>query len=178
MAKQKTEKAQELRSEFNGGMLGYLGISLLTFLHIVCTLTIGTAWATCRFWRWQAKHTKLNGKQVVFTGKGGELFSSLVIWFLLSVITLGIFALWIPLKVEKWRVAHTRLKECRAIATEPETAEEIKPQPSPYYTDPSVLPQFVYVGKKAKKKEKSLDPNDPYESAGAREDTKEKSRKK
>ena len=171
------EKQHPLRSEFNGGMLGYLGISILTFLHIVCTLTIGTAWAICRFWRWQAKHTKLNGKQVVFTGKGGELFSSLVIWFLLGVITVGIFWLWMPVKLEKWRVEHTHLKERRAVATEPETAEEIKPEPSPFYTDPSVLPQFVYV-RKAEKKEKSLDPNDPYESAGAREDTKEKTRKK
>ncbi|MBQ3220714.1 MAG: hypothetical protein IJB34_01980 [Clostridia bacterium] len=178
MANQQTEKAQALRSEFNGGMLGYLGISLLTFIHILFTLTIGTAWAMCRFWRWQAKHTKLNGKQVVFTGKGGELFSSLVIWFLLGVITVGIFWLWVPVKMEKWRVEHTRLKEHRAVAAEPDTAEEIKPEPTPFYTDPSVLPPCVYVRRKVEKKEKPLDPNDPYESTGAREATKEKARKK
>ena len=177
MAKNMKEKSEILRSEFDGGMLAYLGMSLLTFLHILFTLTIGTAWALCRFWRWKAKHTKLNGKQTVFTGKGGDLFSSFVIWFLLTVITVGIYGLWIPVKIEKWKTEHTRLKERRAVATELDTAEEIKPQASPFYTDPSVLPQYVYV-RKAEKKEKSLDPNDPYESAGARENTKEKARKK
>ena len=88
-------KANPGTSEFNGGLLGYIGITLLQIVIIVFTLTLGTAWAVCKYHRWYAKHTKINGKQLVFDGKGIQLFGKYIAWGFLTFITLGIYGLWL-----------------------------------------------------------------------------------
>ena len=96
-----------MESKFTGGVLGLIGISLLECLIIFVTLGIATPWATCVSERWKAEHTIIDGKQLVFDGKGKELFGKWILWLLLSVVTLGIYALWATIKLHAWLVAHT-----------------------------------------------------------------------
>ena len=127
-------------SEFNGGLLGYIGINLLTSFIVLITATLGTAWAVCMYHRWVAKHTKINGKQVVFDGKGIQLFGKYIAWFFLGIITLTIYWWWLPIKMQKWLMKHTYLEET-AVAnaqypTYPMAAQypqQYAQQPAPYY---------------------------------------------
>ena len=61
--------------------------------------------------RWLAKHTIIDGKQLVFDGKGIQLFGQYIKWFLLSIVTFGIYTLWLGIKMKKWVVKHTHFIE-------------------------------------------------------------------
>ena len=98
-----------MESKFTGGLLGLIGISILQGLLIGLTLGIATPWAICLKESWVAKHTTIDGRQVVFDGTGGQLFGNFIKWFLLSIITLGIYSLWLGIKMKKWVVKHTHL---------------------------------------------------------------------
>ena len=138
--KSQVVKANPGTSQFNGGLLGYIGINLLVFVIVVFTLTIGTAWAVCVQKRWVAKHTKINGKQVVFDGKGIQLFGKFIAWFFLTVITVGIFSLWLPIKMAKWTMKHTYVEENTANAATPSF-----PQggfPAPVFPAPEQMQQY------------------------------------
>lgn len=112
-----------MNSKFNGGLLGYIGTGLLMFVIIVFSLGLATPWAICIGARWYARHSTIDGRQVVFDGKGWQLFGNFVKWLLLSVITLFIFSLWIPIKMAKWVVKHIHL--------EPEEEPIVAPTPAP-----------------------------------------------
>ena len=94
-------------SKFDGGLLGLIGINILQVLLIMITLSIGTPWAICMKERWIAKHTYIDGKQLVFDGTGGQLFGNYIKWFLLTLITLGIYSFWLEIKMKQWLVKHT-----------------------------------------------------------------------
>ncbi len=96
------------KSYFDGGTLQLIGWRLLGFLLTLITLGIGSAWAQCMIYRWQAKHTVIDGRRLVFTGKGLQLFGKWLLWGLLTLITLGIFAIFIPVKQQKWYTSHLR----------------------------------------------------------------------
>ena len=98
-----------MESKFNGGLLGLIGIGILQGIITILTLGIGAPWAVCMKERWYAKHTKIDGKQVVFDGTGMQLFGNYIKWFLLTIITLGIYGLWLSLKMKAWVVSHTHL---------------------------------------------------------------------
>ena len=98
-----------MESKFTGGLLGLIGISILQGLLIGLTLGIATPWAICLKESWIAKHTTIDGRQVVFDGTGGQLFGNFIKWFLLSIITLGIYSLWLGINMKKWVVKHTHL---------------------------------------------------------------------
>lgn len=96
-------------SNFTGGLLGLIGINILQCLLIVFTLGIGTPWAICMKERWIAKHTFIDGRQLVFDGTGGQLFGNYIKWFLLTLITLGIYGFWLEIKMKQWLVKHTHV---------------------------------------------------------------------
>ena len=98
-----------MESKFNGGLLGLIGISILQALISIFTLGIAVPWAICLKERWYAKHTTYDGKQVVFDGKGIQLFGSYIKWFLLCIVTIGIYSFWLPIKMKAWTVSHTHL---------------------------------------------------------------------
>lgn len=98
-----------MESKFSGGLLGLIGISILQSLIITFTLGIATPWAICLKQRWLAKHTVIDGRQVIFDGTGGQLFGNYIKWFLLSIITLGIYSLWVTIKMQQWITKHTHL---------------------------------------------------------------------
>lgn len=96
-------------SRFTGGLLGLLGISILQGLLTFITLGLAAPWAVCMKERWVARHTVIDGHQLVFDGTGGQLFGNYIKWFLLTIITFGIYGLWLGIKMKQWVVKHTHL---------------------------------------------------------------------
>jgi uncharacterized membrane protein YjgN (DUF898 family) len=99
----------ENRSQFNGKLLGYLGICLLYFF--LCLITIGFAmpWFICRLQRWKIQYTIIDGKRLIFDGKGSKLFWRYVWWTFLTVITLGCYSWWRGIKIQDWLTERTHL---------------------------------------------------------------------
>ncbi len=81
------------------------------FIHLMIlgtfTLGIYIPWALCRLWRLKASHTKIRGKDVSFTGRGGDLFILTLIQGLLTLVTIGIYAPWAVSKILKWKMDNT-----------------------------------------------------------------------
>ena len=98
-------------SKFTGGLLGLIGISILQFVIIAFTLGFGAPWAVCMRESWVAKHTIIDGKQLVFDGTGAQLFGNYIKWLLLSFVTFGIYGLWLSIKMKQWIVKHTHTVE-------------------------------------------------------------------
>ena len=96
-------------SDFTGGLLGLIGINTLQYLLILCTLGLGLPWAVCLKERWIAKHTIIDGRQLVFDGKGIQLFGTYIKWWFFCIITLGIYGLWLNIKMKQWVTKHTHL---------------------------------------------------------------------
>ena len=99
--------AQNNQSVFTGGLLGLIGINIWTTLLSVVTLGLCAPWAVCCKQRWIAKHTYIDGRQLVFDGTGGQLFGNYIKWFLLTLITLGIYGFWLDIKMKQWLAKHT-----------------------------------------------------------------------
>ena len=96
-------------SKFDGGLLGLIGIGLLSVFLIIITLGIGLPWAICIRQRWYASHTIIDGNRLYFDGTGGQLFGNYIKWLLLSIITLGIYNFWLTIKMQQWIVKHTHV---------------------------------------------------------------------
>ena len=96
-----------MKSSFTGGLLGLIGINILTFFLILFTLGLGTPFATCIKERWIAKHTIIDGEQLCFDGNGFQLFGNYIKWLLLTLITFGIYSFWLSIKMKQWVVSHT-----------------------------------------------------------------------
>ena len=94
-------------SRFTGGLLGLIGINLLQALLIAITLGLATPWAICMKERWLARHTVIDGQQLIFDGTGSQLFGNYIKWFLLTIITLGIYGFWLDIKLKQWIIKHT-----------------------------------------------------------------------
>ena len=94
-------------SQFTGGLLGLIGINLLQVILITITLGLGTPWAICMKERWIARHTIIDGRQLMFDGTGSQLFGNFIKWFLLTILTLGIYGFWLDIKMKQWITKHT-----------------------------------------------------------------------
>ena len=79
-------------SKFTGGLLGLIGVGIISAIISVFTLGIGVPWAICYKEKWYTEHTIVDGKRLVFDGNGAQLFGNYIKWFLLSIITCGIYA--------------------------------------------------------------------------------------
>ena len=95
------------RFRFDGGAATYFGTGLLAFLITVLTLGICYPFALVLRERWRAKHTYLDGHQLVFTGSAIGLFGLWIKWFQLLVVTLGIYGFWIGPRIYRWKIEHT-----------------------------------------------------------------------
>ena len=101
----------EDRSYFDGGLLQLVGWKLLGFLITVCTVGICYPLALCLCYRWEARHTVINGYRLSFDGTAAQLFGNWIKWFLLTIITCGIYGLWLGIKVKRWKTKHTHFAE-------------------------------------------------------------------
>lgn len=98
-------------SAFDGKALPFWGISVASSIISVSTLGIGSFWTVC--WRegYLVNHSVIDGKRLVFTGKGSHLFAKGILWYFLSVITLGIYSFFLAYKQKKWLVYHTEISD-------------------------------------------------------------------
>lgn len=92
---------------FNGGAGTYLGTALLGGLITIITLGICYPFSFVLMEQWRAKHSFIEGRQLVFTGTGVGLFGLWIKWFLLIVITVGIYGFWVAPQIAKWKWEHT-----------------------------------------------------------------------
>jgi len=98
-------------SRFDGGLLSYVGWSILGFFVTVLTLGICYPWALCMKYGWRINHTKIDGRRLKFVGSAISLFGHWLLWLLLCIITLGIYIWWLPIALEKWKVRNTTFAE-------------------------------------------------------------------
>ena len=94
-------------SYFDGGLLSYIGHSLLAAFIIGFTFGLATPWAVCFMQNWKTRHTVIDGQRLYFDGTGSQLFGNWIKWFLLTIITLGIYSFWLHIKMEQWITTHT-----------------------------------------------------------------------
>ncbi len=105
---QSISKTQEQsKSYFDGGLIQYVGWSILGFLVTVCTLGICYPWAITMILGWKARHTVINGRRLTFTGSAIGLFGNWIKWWFFTIITLGIYVFWLFIAMEKWKTKHT-----------------------------------------------------------------------
>ncbi len=97
-------------SYFDGGVLGIIGVNL--FSNILTFISFGLLFpfVVCYRQKWFAKHTIINRKKIVFTGKSLNLIGNYLLWWFLCIITFGIFGLWLPIKIENWKAKNTHIK--------------------------------------------------------------------
>jgi uncharacterized membrane protein YjgN (DUF898 family) len=93
--------------KFTGGASTYFGTALLAALITLFTLGICYPYALVLRERWRAKHSYIDGRQLVFTGTGIGLFALWIKWILLIFITAGIYGLWIGPRIQRWKWEHT-----------------------------------------------------------------------
>ncbi len=105
------------KSNFDGGLLGLIGIGLLSGFLTIITLGLGAPWAVCLKERWYANHTIIDGKRLFFDGTGGQLIGNYIKWFLLTIITIGIYSFWLSIKMKKWIVKHTHVLDANSATT-------------------------------------------------------------
>jgi len=99
--------AKSANFTFDGGVATFWGTAILAALITMITLGICYPYALVLMQRWQAKHTFIQGRQLVFTGTGIGLFGLWIKWFLLCIITLGIYSFWVVPRLQQWIVEHT-----------------------------------------------------------------------
>ena len=104
-------EVQTEKSYFDGGLLQLIGWQILGGLVTVLTLGICYPWAICMIYRWEAKHTVINGRRLKFNGTAMQLFGSWIKWLLLTIITLGIYSFWVNIKLIQWKTKHTEFAD-------------------------------------------------------------------
>ena len=100
-------EVQTEKSYFDGGLLQLIGWQILGGLVTALTLGICYPWAICMIYRWEAKHTVINGRRLKFDGTAVQLFGNWIKWILLTIITLGIYGFGLNIKLIQWKTKHT-----------------------------------------------------------------------
>jgi len=94
--------------EFKGSGGQYFGtVFIHLFLLGIITFGIYSAWAWVRLMKLKASHTLIDGKEVSFQGKGGELFGLVLIQGLLTLLTFGFYGPWAFCRYFDWRAQNT-----------------------------------------------------------------------
>lgn len=95
------------QSHFDGSVLGLFGYRLLGALIATLSFGILTPWANVMIKEYEVSHTIVDGRRLMFTGTGSDLFVHWIKWFLLTLITFGIYGFWLNLRLMQWNAEHT-----------------------------------------------------------------------
>ena len=88
---------------FNGGAGTFVGTALLGFAITAFTFGICYPFAVVLRQRWQAKHTYIQGRRLMFTGSAVGLLGNWIKWLLLMIVTIGIYSFWVVPRIVKWK---------------------------------------------------------------------------
>lgn len=97
-------------SFFDGSTLQLIGVNLLSFFLNTISFGLLYPFTVCFKLRWINKHTVINKKKVVFTGKALNLFGKYILWCFLTIITLGIYGFWLDIKMLQWQTKNIHIK--------------------------------------------------------------------
>jgi len=101
------KRAQTHQFAFDGGVGTYFGTAVLALLITVFTAGICYPFAIVLRERWRAKHSYIEGRQLVFNGSAWGLFGLWWKWLILIIITIGIYAFWVAPRVYRWKWENT-----------------------------------------------------------------------
>ncbi len=105
------ETSETYDSFFTGGMLANFFIKLLTGFVNLITLGLTYPLMLCKYMDWETRHTWINGRQLIFTGKAANLYGKYLLWYFLSVITIGIYYIVkMRLNLVEWQTKNTHIK--------------------------------------------------------------------
>jgi uncharacterized membrane protein YjgN (DUF898 family) len=94
--------------EFKGGAATYWGTALLGAIITLFSVGILYPFALVLLERWRAKHSYIDGRQLVFKGSALGLFGRWILWLILIIITLGIYSFWVFPAIQKWKWENTQ----------------------------------------------------------------------
>lgn len=94
-------------SEFKMSALELFGYWIAVYVGSLLTLGLASPWLMCWKFRAIASATYIDGRQLRFDGKGGELFVNWIKWMLFTIFTLGIYGIWASRNMMAWIVEHT-----------------------------------------------------------------------
>ena len=95
-----------------GGLLQLICVKLVGIIITVCTLGICAPWAICMVYRWEAKHTIIDGYRMHFDGTAMQLFANWIKWLLLCLITFGIYAFWVSMFIRRKFLLLLKKEKC------------------------------------------------------------------
>lgn len=98
-----------MESKFTASLLDLIIINIVTGFVSVLSLGLLFPWAVCRYYRFMASHTIIDGNQLQFDGTAIQLWGHWFKWLFFTIITLGIYGFWVGLRLEQWRVSHTHM---------------------------------------------------------------------
>ena len=96
-------------SYFDGGLLQLIGYKILGFIITTITLGVCAPWAFTMVYKWETKHTVVDGHRLYFDGSAVGLFARWILWLLLCFVTLGIYGFWVGIALRKWKAKHTHM---------------------------------------------------------------------
>jgi uncharacterized membrane protein YjgN (DUF898 family) len=100
-------RAETHQFAFDGGAGTYFGTALLGLIITVLSLGLLYPFSLVLRERWRAKHSYIEGRQLVFNGSAWGLFGLWWKWLILIIITLGIYAFWVGPRIYRWKWEHT-----------------------------------------------------------------------
>ncbi|MDA0863888.1 MAG: hypothetical protein O3B88_04400 [Bacteroidetes bacterium] len=80
----------------------YFVNAIASYFMILLSLGIAGPWVICKWGRFHASKSSINGKNLVFTGNAIEFLPTYLILILLMIVTAGIYGIWAGPKVTKW----------------------------------------------------------------------------
>ena len=101
------ELKKDQNSFFDGGLLSYIGLTILGWLITMLTFGICYPWAVCMKYKWEIEHTVIEGRRLKFSGTAMGLFGNWIKWWFFTLITFGIYGFWVFIKVKEWKTKHT-----------------------------------------------------------------------
>lgn len=73
------------KSQFEGGMLEFIGINIVVWLVTVLTLGIAYPWMYCWYRRWQLNHTVIESQRLKYAATGTKMMGFVMKWILIYI---------------------------------------------------------------------------------------------